>query len=294
MMNAADDAGAAHVKADKPAWRRWLVFIARLVFGLVVVAGGVVLIQTVLRDKAPALAVFAAIAFASVVLLSLFVRATEGKWARAFALPAAPGGLLLGALLGALASAASVGALWALGFYRITSIAPSAQWPALIVGALGVPLGSAFLEETLFRGVIVRQLARQINPAAAIIISAVIFGLLHALNPNATLAAGIGLILQAGVMLALAYIVTRSLWLAIGLHFAWNFMQAAIVGGALSGSRVHSIVTADLHGPALLSGGAFGIEGSIITTAICALAGLGFFFVAQKRGVKWFEPMQDL
>jgi CAAX prenyl protease-like protein len=57
----------------------------------------------------------------------------------------------------------------------------------------------------------------------------------HLLNPNATLVAGLAIALEAGVMLAAAYLLTSRLWLSMGIHFAWNFTPGGIFGAAGSG-----------------------------------------------------------
>ena len=80
------------------------------------------------------------------------------------------------------------------------------------------------------------------------------------LNPEATWIAVLCIAVEAGVLLAAAYITTRRLWLPIGLHFAWNFTQGGIFGVPVSGFRVRGLLKSTLTGPELLSGGAFGAE----------------------------------
>ena len=57
---------------------------------------------------------------------------------------------------------------------------------------------------------------------------------------------------------------TRSLWLPMGLHAAWNFTQGEIFDVPVSGLSEHGLLNAKLSGPALLSGGSFGLEASVI------------------------------
>jgi hypothetical protein len=77
---------------------------------------------------------------------------------------------------------------------------------------------------------------------------------------------------------------TRTLWMPIGLHAAWNFTQGGIFGVPVSGHVSHGLVQATLTGPALLSGGAFGLEASVIALAVCTAAGAWFVRLALKRG----------
>jgi hypothetical protein len=86
--------------------------------------------------------------------------------------------------------------------------------------------------------------------------------------------------------LGVAYLWTERLWVPMGLHGAWNFAQAAIFGGALSGLHVSAIIDAKMVGPEWISGGAFGIEGSLLSTIVCAGAGCVILMLTlRKRGL---------
>ena len=161
-------------------------------------------------------------------------------------------------------------------------VEPSSRWVALVALALGGQLAVACFEEILLRGVLFRIVEDSLGTWWALGISALLFGALHLGNENATWVAAAGLSLQAGVLLGAAYVVSRSLWLPIGIHWAWNGIQAGVFGGALSGNAVRAIFTTRPRGPDALSGGAFGIEGSILATALCALAGAGFCIAAVR------------
>ena len=105
---------------------------------------------------------------------------------------------------------------------------------------------------------------RNMAGAIAIAISSVVFGVLHLSNPNATLF-GMVVIILAGVMLAIPYVVTGQLGLSVGLHFAWNFIQGGIYGLPVSGIPFRqSIIQTRIDGPDLWTGGAFGPEGGIV------------------------------
>jgi membrane protease YdiL (CAAX protease family) len=118
----------------------------------------------------------------------------------------------------------------------------------------------------------------------ALLISALIFGLMHIANPNATLWSALAIAIEAGIMLAAAYTLTRRLWLPIGIHFAWNFVQGGIFGVAVSGNGVRGLLQSTLSGPALLSGGEFGAEASIFAVIVCLAAGVYLIQAAWKKG----------
>ena len=85
-------------------------------------------------------------------------------------------------------------------------------------------------------------------------------------------------------MLAAAFVYTRRLWLPIGIHFAWNFVQGAVFGVAVSGNEAKGLLQSTLSGPSLLSGGDFGAEGSIFAVAVCLIAGIYLIWKSHKDG----------
>jgi hypothetical protein len=140
------------------------------------------------------------------------------------------------------------------------------------------------LEELVMRGIVFRIVEQSLGSWLALTISAAIFGLLHLVNPGTTLLNAGSVMIEAGVMLAAAYMVTRRLWLCIGIHAAWNFAEGGIFSGAVSGSGSQGLLQAKLTGPIWLTGGPFGVEGSVVALAICAAAGILLVAEAVRRG----------
>jgi hypothetical protein len=124
-------------------------------------------------------------------------------------------------------------------------------------------------EELVNRGYILQNLADGSSLWVATVVSSVLFGLLHAGNPHATWYSTLAIIL-AGLFLASGYLVTRSLWLPIGLHFSWNLFQGTIFGFAVSGTSGFHVIEHRVSGPQWLTGGAFGPEAGL--TGIAAMA----------------------
>lgn len=131
-------------------------------------------------------------------------------------------------------------------------------------------LSVAFAEEALFRGYILRNLINSMNKNMALLVSAIIFTAMHALNQNITFIGLVSLFL-AGILLGLPYIYTKNLWFPISLHFSWNFFQS-LLGFNVSGKNSYSIVNFDLVEKNNLNGGDFGFEGSVLS--VLALTGL--------------------
>lgn len=138
----------------------------------------------------------------------------------------------------------------------------------------------SFNEELAFRGYIMQRLSVAWGMAAAVVASSVVFALIHALNPNVQPLAMVSLFV-AGLFLACGYLVTRSLWLPIGLHLGWNLAEVLLLGFPGSGVADPSIIRSIPRGPELMTGGAFGPEGGIVGLA-APLIGIAILFFGYR------------
>lgn len=187
----------------------------------------------------------------------------------------------VGALIGAGLYAASAVVLMILGMYHIEGVNP---WTYLIP-AIAMALSSGAFEELLFRGVLFKSVEDLAGSWVALVISSLVFGFIHLLNPGGTIEGAIYISIEAGLLLAAAYLVTRRLWLAMGFHMAWNYTQSAIFSGVVSGGVTDPGLIQDrIEGPDLLTGGAFGLESSIIALVLCTSMGLILLLIAIRRG----------
>lgn len=125
-------------------------------------------------------------------------------------------------------------------------------------------------EELLSRGYMLQNLEEGVGLNWAIFISSAIFGLLHAFNPDASIAAILG-ILGAGYFLAYGYIRTRQLWLPVGLHIGWNFFEGPIFSFPVSGIETIKLLNHEVTGPVLITGGPFGPEAGLIMLPAMAI-----------------------
>jgi membrane protease YdiL (CAAX protease family) len=163
--------------------------------------------------------------------------------------------------------------MFALGAVRF-SLSPAAMGPrpAASVRVLIFVMLAATFEELAFRGYAFQRLIEALGPVAATLLSSLLFGLAHYQNPQATLLGALNTAL-AGVVLALAYLRTRGLWMPIGLHIGWNVLLGIVFAFPVSGYRLAATgLEARLAGPAWLTGGGFGPEGSVVLTVVAALA----------------------
>lgn len=136
-----------------------------------------------------------------------------------------------------------------------------------IADTIAVFIPAALHEELVFRGY-PYQLLRSVNRPFAIVLSSLVFAGLHAGNDDVTWLALVNIFL-GGVILALAYERYRRLWMPIALHFTWNIMSGPILGYDVSGfTSSRSLLVTVVQGPGILTGGDFGIEGSILLTVM--------------------------
>ena len=195
--------------------------------------------------------------------------------------PAALRHLLIGLGAGLGIFSVAVAAAAALGVYQVTGEGDfSGLFPALIASAIF----PAVSEELLFRGILFRWIEEFGGSWMALLVTSALFGCAHLLNPHASVVAAVGIAFEAGVMLGAAYMLTRSLWMPMGLHAAWNFAQGEIYDIPVSGMPVRGMVDARLSGPPLLTGNGFGLEASLTAMVVATLFGLWLLWLAIRRG----------
>ena len=185
-----------------------------------------------------------------------------------------------GIAVGAGLQAACVGAVAALGYFQVAGLNPV----SVVVPTFAMAVASGYVEEVVFRGVLFRIVEESLGTWIALALTSLLFGLVHMPNPNATVFSSFAIAMEAGVLLGAAYVLTRRLWLAVGIHFAWNFTQGGIFGVRISGIATDGLLDSELGGPALLSGGEFGLEASVFALALGTVTGVLFLVRAGRRG----------
>jgi hypothetical protein len=112
---------------------------------------------------------------------------------------------------------------------------------------------------------------RSLGSWGALVLSSVLFALAHLPNEHVT-ALAVANTALAGLMFGAAFLATRRLWLAIGMHFAWNFLSDGVFALPTSGNPGRGYLQGQLSGPEWLSGGAYGLEASALSFGALALA----------------------
>ncbi len=196
----------------------------------------------------------------------------------------APGALrelASGAGLGTAYMVLVVAVVWALGGYHVTAVG----WDRGFLTGLMLGIGPGIAEEIAFRGILLRVLDKPLGSIWALALTSTLFGAVHLANPDATVWGAVAIAAEAGVPLGAAYLLTRRLWFAIGLHAAWNAVEGGIFGIDVSGSGSgRGLVESTMSGPAWLSGGAMGIEGSVVAVVVGLGLGAWLLALARRRG----------
>src|SRR5829696_839159 len=217
-------------------WRALLGPLGRIVLAIVLVVGAVAVAQVavkVLRGVLSFGGVVPALYYLAYLIVSVlvayfvyraYVRLVERRALSELSRRGAPTEMGVGMLVGLGLIGTTVGVLWALGFY---SVAGTNAFTVVFVSLANDGAG-AFVEEVVLRGVIFRITEERLGTWVALAISVVLFALLHLASPNATVTSTVVVGVEGGVLLSSAYVLTRRLWLAIGIHFGWDFSQDAV------------------------------------------------------------------
>ena len=255
--------------------------LKQLVVVVVVAAAGGAGVNGADWNPALTLVLGAAAALVSLYTYRWVVRRTEHREPTELALKGAAGALTRGMLIGFAMFGAVIVNIAFLGHYRIDGFGSAGGAVAL----LGFMAAAAVTEEVMFRGVLFRVIEERTGTWVALTLTGLVFGLMHLPNPNATLWSSLAIAIEAGGMLAAAYVATRNLWVPIGLHFAWNFAGGGIFGTEVSGKDApDGLLNGVTSGPALLSGGEFGPEASLYSVGAGAVLTIVFVWLARRRG----------
>ena len=259
-----------------PVWKWVLLLIASFVLALIMYGGSQVACDVVKPDWVKWL-VSVGVSVVMLALYACFVRWFEKQPARDIPLRKVVGDTGKGLAIGAGFMIVVVLVMMAFGLYKITSA--GTDRPLAIVTAFFLFLYVGVGEEILFRGILFRWIDERWGFVVALVVSSLLFGFMHFGQPGATWWSSLAIAIEAGLLLGAAYKFSGTLWLPIGIHWAWNFVQGNVFGFQVSGGDAgDALLQAHVEGPDILTGGLFGAEASLITVIL----GLGlsiWFFV---------------
>lgn len=253
----------------------WRVVVYGLLFAALTMAGASALEAAGLASDDPVSFGSVTIALlASLVAGWVMMRWVERRPFGAMGFPlgrAAPGEIGTGMLVGAAFLGATV---------LLVAAAGGARWipdAGTLPGYLGFALRTlalfavaAAVEEVVFRGYPFQVLERGIGAWPAAVLLSLLFAMAHAGNPNVR-PLGLVNIFLAGLMLAAAYLRTRSLWFATAVHLSWNWTMATLLDLPVSGIEIDTpLYTGVETGPDWWTGGSFGPEAGLAATLVIA------------------------
>ncbi len=165
--------------------------------------------------------------------------------------------------------------------YKHTFSLTSTRVIQLAIAALYC-VATAVHEEAVCRGYAFQALYRR-RPVAAVILFGLLFAAIHAFSDGGTEPIAILNLFIAHLLFVAVFLRTRSLWLPIGLHAGWNFVEAFVLGMPISGRKPVGLVLTTTTEANLWTGHAFGPEGGLAVTLILAIAALGAWLLLRQR-----------
>lgn len=271
--------------AARPLWLRVLqhplvrlALLGPIVFVLIGISNG--FMARFSAAPVQALGTAAGMALLGLAIYWAFVRLIERRPVRELSSSGLGRELGTGVLVGTVLCVLCFVILMLLGTYRIDGVNPV----LVVLPALTMAISSGVLEELMWRGGLFRILEDWLGSWIALAASALVFGLSHYAPVEGALWGAIAITVEAGLLLAATYMVTRRLWACIGLHMAWNFAQSGVFSGVVSGAAHHpGLFKSTVQGPGILTGGTFGLEASIVTVLVGIAAGIVMLMIAIRR-----------
>ncbi len=151
----------------------------------------------------------------------------------------------------------------------VITVTPSAYDLSTFLATFGDIAANAAVEELFFRSLLLSGLVVVLglvpwgaNRWVPVLVSAALFGLIHATNPGASAISVFGNAL-GGLIYGMAFLGARNIWFPFGLHLGWNFTQT-LLGLPVSGKNFPGLFTTTSTGSDLVTGGAFGPEAGVI------------------------------
>jgi membrane protease YdiL (CAAX protease family) len=204
--------------------------------------------------------------------------------------------LIAGSVIGVASLALASAIAAAAGGLRFTTSPRTMLLPVgqtLVLSAL-LFIFAALAEEALFRGYPLQTLTRAHLAWLAILLTSLPFAAVHLRNPNVVKGFTFINTALAGVWLAVAYLRTRSLWLPLGVHWAWNWALGSLFGLPVSGITTiapNPLLHGTDLGPAWLTGGSYGIEGGVACTIALVVSTI---FIWRTRLISATDEMRVL
>jgi membrane protease YdiL (CAAX protease family) len=204
---------------------------------------------------------------------ALFVRISERRKADELAIDTkSVTQFLSGGALGVVSISLVLAVLWALGYFTVVR----ANEAPTVLEDIMFQLFFELIQDVVFIVILFRILEKSFGTWISMGVTSVIFGFQHLLYPGQTILSVSAQTIEAGILFCSLYVITRRIWFIFGFHFAWDYIQCAIVGfPVMENSR--AVLVSQFSGPAIITGSPVGLEASLVTFVVGT--GLGLFFL---------------
>lgn len=189
---------------------------------------------------------------------------------------------LAGCVVGGVLVTAVIVTFWTFGWYRAQGITHGSIEGGPAQALVVFPI-AALVEEVAWRGFLFRFMERRAGSAVALIVSSLVFGLAHVANEGVGVVGAMAIALGGGLLLAGAYMLTRTLWFPIGIHWSWNLFAGPMLGEPEPGQKTDVLARAATHGPEPWTAGGFGPEAGLVALVVGTLAGAALVAAAIAR-----------
>lgn len=264
-------------------------FVTKIFIGIVVVGGSVALVEFTGRfllnktqlpfELKNGIIGITEVIIALLVYILLF-RFYEKRKIKELSLATFGKNALIGFLTGLTIQSLLILVIYFSRGYSVLHVNPA----SFLIPGFTIAFVAGFIAEIILRGIIFRLTEEKLGTVNALIILALLFAFLQLSVPGATILSVFSTAIHAGILLSASYVFTRSLWLSIFLHFAWDFAEPGIYGAINPGNTITtSLLRSDITGSEFLTGGKFGPENSIQAIIFCSVTVLLFLFLAKKK-----------
>ena len=264
-------------------------FITKIIIGIAAIAGAVILIESVFRtllektkisDELINGIIGVSEAAAAVIIYILLFSYYEKRKINELSVSTFSGNANLGFLTGFLLQSLFIFVIFISGSFTIIQVnAFSNMIPGFIMA-----LTAGFVAEIIIIGIVFRLLEQQFGTAVSLTIMIILFIIAHSGVKDGSLVSVLSTSINAGLLLPAAYIFSRSLWLPIFIHFAWDFTEPGIYGAINpSISITKSLFDSKISGSRILTGGPLGPQNSIQALIICLVLGFIFLRLAKRK-----------
>jgi membrane protease YdiL (CAAX protease family) len=265
-------------------------FLTKIIIGIVVVGGSVALVEWVRQflpvknqqaanDLTDGVIGIAEI-FLAVLSYILFSRYYEKRQITELSLTVFWKNALMGLLTGLILQSLVIIVLYLAGGYFIIQVNPL----SFLIPGFTAAIIAGFVAEIMIRGLIFRLTEEKLGTEIALIISVLLFVVMHSGVQGPTLLGVMATSIQAGILFSAVYVFSRSLWFPVFLHFAWDFAEPGIYGGVNPGISIEkSLFNSKITGSPLLTGGQFGPGNSIQAALFCLITGILFLWLAKRK-----------